>query len=125
MLQIHLIHLKKIKKKKAQKCWRCFTFFVSLLVLLVILRSDCNVVNALWQFCGSEMIYSGSGSSFESSEFRIQAKVPDPCGYISDIFGIAKKLKFNQKEQSTNYQYQLFSILYFSPTLQKVHSSQA
>ena len=29
------------------------------------------------QCCGSEMIYSGS--SFEFSEFRIQAKVPDPC----------------------------------------------
>ena len=26
------------------------------------------------------MIYSGSGSSFEFSEIRIQAKVPDPCG---------------------------------------------
>ena len=34
------------------------------------------------QCCGSETIYSGSGSSFEFSEFRIQiqAKVPDPCG---------------------------------------------
>ena len=109
MLQIHLIHLKKIKKKKAQKCWRCFTFFVSLLVLLVILRSDCNVVNALWQFCGSEMIYSGS--SFESSEFRIQAKVPDPCGYISDIFGIAKKTEIQSKR--TIYQLPVSAIFYF------------
>ena len=32
------------------------------------------------QFCGSGMIYSGSGSSFEFCEFRIQVKVPDPCG---------------------------------------------
>ena len=31
---------------------------------------------------GSGMIYSGSGSSFEFSEFRIQAKVPDPA-YIN------------------------------------------
>ena len=34
------------------------------------------------QCCGSGMIYSGSGFSFECSEFRIriQAHVPDPCG---------------------------------------------
>ena len=38
--------------------------------------------NIFWQCCGSGMIYSGSGSSYEFSEFRIriQAKVPDPCG---------------------------------------------
>ena len=34
----------------------------------------------LKQCCGSGMIYSRSGSSFEFTEFRIQAKVPDPCG---------------------------------------------
>ena len=33
-----------------------------------------------YQCCGSGMIYSGSVSSFEFSEFRIQAKVPDPSG---------------------------------------------
>ena len=40
------------------------------------------------QYCGSGMIYSGSGSSFEFSEFRIriQAKVPDPCGSGSNLY---------------------------------------
>ena len=39
------------------------------------------------QCCGSGMIYSGSGSSFEFSEFRlpIQAKVPNPCGSGSNL----------------------------------------
>ena len=40
------------------------------------------------QCCGSGMIYSGSGSSFEFSEFRIriQAKVQDPCGSRSNLY---------------------------------------
>ena len=40
--------------------------------------------NSFIQCCGSGMIYFGSGSSFEFSEFRIQiqAKVPDPT-YIN------------------------------------------
>ena len=40
------------------------------------------------QFCGSGMIYSGSGSSFEFSELRIriQAKVTDPCGSGTDLY---------------------------------------
>ena len=59
------------------------------------------------------MIYFGSGSSSEFSEFRIriQAKVPDPCGSGSDpgylnIFGNCKQthLKFNPKEESINYE---------------------
>ena len=44
---------------------------------------------ARWRFvqcCGSGMIYSGSGSSFEFSEFQIQAKVPDPCGSGSNLY---------------------------------------
>ena len=32
------------------------------------------------QCCESEMIYSGSGSNYEFSEFRIRIQVPDPCG---------------------------------------------
>ena len=42
----------------------------------------------LHQCCGSGMIYSGFGSSFEFSEFRIriQAKVPDPCGSGSNLY---------------------------------------
>ena len=37
---------------------------------------------------GSGMIYSGSGSRFEFSEFRIriQAKVPDPWGFGSNLY---------------------------------------
>ena len=40
------------------------------------------------QCCGSETIYSGSGSSLEFSEFRIriQAKLPDPCGSGSILY---------------------------------------
>ena len=63
------------------------------------------------------MINSGSGSSFEFSELRIQAKVPDPCGsgsnpYYSSIFGNYKNAhhKFCQKEECT---YQLSAIFYF------------
>ena len=34
------------------------------------------------------MIYSGSGSSFEFPKFliRIQVKVPDPCGFGSNLY---------------------------------------
>ena len=65
-----------------------------------------------FQCCGSGMIYSGSGSSSEFSEFRIpiQAKVPDSCGSGSNpcyliIFGNCKQnhLKFNRNEESINY----------------------
>ena len=40
------------------------------------------------QCCGSETIYSGSGSSFEFFELRIrlQAQVPDPCGSGSNLY---------------------------------------
>ena len=71
--------------------------------------------------CGSETIYSGSGFSFEFSEFRIRAKVPDPCGsgsvsnlYYLSIFRNCKKthLKFNHKEESINYL--RFSISYYT-----------
>ena len=69
------------------------------------------------------MIYSesGSGSSSEFSEFRIQAKILDPCGsgsnpcYLSR-FGNWKQnhIKFNHKEESINYL--PFSISFYSPT---------
>ena len=56
-----------------------------LIILMWILNSKYAdpVLSLLckYQCCGSETIYSGSGSSFEFSEIRIriQAKVPDPC----------------------------------------------
>ena len=54
-------------------------FFVVTYIYLYSCSSQC---------CGSGMIYSGSGSSFEFSEFwiRIQAKVPDPCGSGSNLY---------------------------------------
>ena len=68
-----------------------------------------NGVHTLKQCCGSGMIYSESGLSFEFSEFWIQAKVPDPCRSGSgfnpcslSICGNCKQnhLKFNHKEES-------------------------
>ena len=47
------------------------------------------------QCCGSGMIYSGSGSSFVCSEFRIQAKVPDPGYLITSLFGNYLKHTWN------------------------------
>ena len=83
------------------------------------------------QCCGSGMIYSGSGSSSEFSEFRIriQAKIPNPCRsgsnpcYLS-LFGNCKQnhLKFNHKDEYVNYL--PFSISYYSPTVYKVQNSQ-
>ena len=81
------------------------------------------------QCCGSVMIYSGSGSRFEFSELRIQAKVPDPCGsgsspcYLS-IFKNCKQnhLKCNPKEESMNYL--PFSISNYSPKVHKVQNSE-
>ena len=48
----------------------------------------------------SGMQFSGSGSSFEFSEFRMQAKVPDPT-YINKVYIEIKntQIKFNQKEE--------------------------
>ena len=86
---------------------------------------------SLKQCCGSGLIYSGSGSSSEFSEFRIriQAKVPDPCGsgsnpcYLS-IFRNCKQnhFKFNHKEESISYL--PFSISNYSPTVHKVQNSK-
>ena len=81
------------------------------------------------QCCGCVMINSGSGSSSEFSDFRIQTKVSDPCGsgsnpcYLS-IFENCKQnhLKFNHKEESINYL--PFSISYYSPTVHKVQNSK-
>ena len=39
-----------------------------------------GVFDTFKQCCESEMIYSGSGSSLEFSEFRIRVEVRDPCG---------------------------------------------
>ena len=79
--------------------------------------------------CGSAMICSESGSSSEFSEFRIQAKIPDPCGsgsnpYYLSLFENCKQnhLKFNHKEESINYL--PFYISYYSPTVHKVQNSQ-
>ena len=52
--------------------------------------SECILnTRTLMQCCGSGMIYSGSGSSFEFSEIRIQAKVPDPCGSGSNLYKLS------------------------------------
>ena len=45
-----------------------------------------SLIVPLKQCCGSGMIYSGSGSSFEFSEFRIRAKVSDLCGSGSNLY---------------------------------------
>ena len=75
------------------------------------------------------MMYSGSGSSSEISEFRIHAKVPDPCGsgsnpYFLCLFGNCKQnhLKVNHKEESINYL--PFSISYYCSTVHNVQNSQ-
>ena len=86
-----------------------------------------KIENCMNQCSGSWMIYSGPGSSSEFSEFRIQAKVSDPCGsnpcYLI-IFGNCKQnhLKFNHKEESINYL--PFSISYYSSTVHKVQNSK-
>ena len=60
-------------KESARNCSRCIKKILS-----------CPFM----QCCGSGMIYSGSGSSYEFSEFRIQikAKVPLPCGSRSNPY---------------------------------------
>ena len=68
------------------------------------------------------MIYSGSGSgsSSEFSEFRIQAEVPVPCGY----FEIVNKATLNSIIKKNLINYLPFSISYFNPTLHKVQISK-
>ena len=80
------------------------------------------VIINLEQCCGSGMNYSRSGSSFEFSEFWIQAKVPDSCGsgtnpYYLTIFGNYEKNTLNStKKNNVPVTYQLqylpFSISY-------------
>ena len=60
--------------------------------------------------CGSGMIYSGS--SFEFSEFRIQAKVPDPCG---SEYGSNPNYLSVLERRIYQLQYMPCSILYYSP----------
>ena len=55
-----------------------------------------NLLFSLYQCCGSGMIYSGSGSSYELLEFRIRI-LPIKLS----IFGNYKKLIINQNEEST------------------------
>ena len=57
------------------KLYVCVTIQRRKLYLSYVIISD-----PILQCCGYGMIYSGSGSSFEFSEFRIriQAKVPEP-----------------------------------------------
>ena len=78
------------------------------------------------QCCGSGMIYSGSGSSFEFSEFRIRINAdqdPTHTGINEVYLEIIKKhLNFNQKEEFINYL--PLSISYYSPTVQTVQNSQ-
>ena len=69
-----------------------------------------------------DLRYSRSGSSFEFSEFRIQAKVPDPCGSRSNlqyiltkyIYKELKNLKFIQYIKKESNIYLPFSISYYS-----------
>ena len=56
------------------------------------------------------MIFSGSGSSYEIFEFWIRIQ-PISFEHICKL--LRKKLKFNQKEDSTNCL--PFSISYYSP----------
>ena len=63
-----------------------FTGYYALYTSLDVMHYTLHWILCIIQYqcCGSGMIYSRSGSSFEFSEFRIririQAKVPDPCG---------------------------------------------
>ena len=54
-----------------------------------------NLLFSLYQCCGSGMIYSGSGSSYELLEFRIRIQ---PI-LLKHIWKLSKR--FNQKEEST------------------------
>ena len=67
------------------------------------------------QCCGSGIIYSGSGSSYELLEFRIQMRIR----ILLSLFGKFQEthLKINQKEEFTNYL--PFSISYYCPTVQQ------
>ena len=66
------------------------------------------------QCCGSGMIYSGSRSSFEFSEFRIHV-IPDPTHIIYVYLEIIKKTRIYQL--STMF----YSISYYSPTVHIVY----
>ena len=70
-----------------------------------------NLVVSLSPCCGSGMIYSGSGSSFEFSEFRIRIQ-PILLRHHCNFF---KYFKFNHKEEFTNYL--TFSMSKYSPTI--------
>ena len=69
------------------------------------------------------MIYSGSGSSFDFSEFQIQANFQihvdpdtDPTMLVKWVYLeiVKKHLKFNHKEEFINYRY-LFAIFIYLP----------
>ena len=64
------------------------------------------------QCCGSGMIYSGSGPSYEFLEFRILLMI---FKHIWKLF-LIKPYKINQKEESTNYLQ--FSISDYSTKIQ-------
>ena len=74
------------KKLSRAQLWKKIIQEVSKWINLLksVRQSLCNQT----QCCGSGMIYSRSGSSFEFSKFRIriQAKVPDPCGSGSNPY---------------------------------------
>ena len=63
------------------------------------------------------MIYSGSGSSYYFSEFRIRIQT----SWFKQSWR-KKHLKFNQKDELTNYL--PFSIAYYSHTVHTVQNSQ-
>ena len=59
-----------------------------------LLHTAASPNNILKQCCGSGMIYSGSGSSFEFFEIRIREKVPDPL-----FFEIIQKHPLNSNKK--------------------------
>ena len=72
------------------------------------------------------MIYSGSRSSFDISEFRIQSKVPDPCGsgskpyYLStSLFGNIKNTLNSTKKKNLSI---IFHFLCYTTVLQYTQS---
>ena len=68
------------------------------------------------------MIYSGSGFSFEFSEFRIHAD-PDSTYNKKVHLELMKKHTLNSIKKKNLNNYLPFSISYYSPTVQTVQNS--
>ena len=70
-------------------------------------RGVWGILCSCWQCCGSGMIYSGSGSSFEFLEFRIRI---NPI-LFKDILDCLKTHHIQLKTES--FKFQLSAIFYF------------